>query len=168
MWLDLPYPWIVALNVLGVTAIHLGISWWFTKLDRGRFDPDSWLHRERPWEGGGKVYQTLFRLRSWKRLLPDAAPWFDGFAKGKLGGKDPAYLRAFVAETCRGEACHCAQIPCLLLPLLWNPWPGAATAMVVYAFASNLPCLVLQRFTRARLRSLLAGVESKPGKGSGA
>jgi glycosyl-4,4'-diaponeurosporenoate acyltransferase len=168
MWLELPNFWIVVLNALGIPAIHLGLSWWFTKLDRARFDPDSWLYRERPWEARGRIYQTLFHIRRWKHLLPDAAPWFDGFAKGKLADKDPAYLRAFIAETCRGEAAHYAQIPGILFTLIWNPWPVAAIVMIVYAVLSNLPCLILQRFTRARLREFLAAVADGPGKGSGA
>ena len=161
MWLELSNLWIVILNALGIPTIHLGISWWFTKLDRSWFDPGSWLFRERRLEAGGTVYQTLFRIRRWKHLLPDAAPWFDGFAKGRLGSKDPAHLRVFIAETCRGEAAHHAQTVALLLTLIWNPWPVAAIVMIVYAFASNLPCVLLQRFTRARLRGLLAGSEAK-------
>ena len=168
MWLELSNLWIVVLNALGIPAIHLGISWLFTRLDRGRFDPESWLFCERPIEGGGAVYQTLFRIRSWTHLLPDAAPWFDGFAKGKLADKDPVYLRAFIAETCRGEAAHYAQIPGILLTLIWNPWPVAAIVMIVYAFASNLPCLILQRFTRARLRKFLEEVRAGDGEGRGA
>ncbi len=166
MWLELPPLWIVVLNVVAIPAIHFGISWWFTKRDRDRFDPDSWLFRERPWEQGGAVYQTLFRIRAWKRHLPDAAPWFDGFAKARLDGRDPAYLRAFVAETCRGEAAHWAQIPAILSTLIWNPWPGAAGAMIAYALLSNLPCLLLQRFTRARLRHLLSPPVGGKGRGA--
>lgn len=156
MWLELSNLWIVILNVVAIPSIHFGISWWFTKLDRSRFDPDAWLFRQRRIEEGGTVYQTLFRIRRWKHLLPDAAPWFKGFAKGRLGDKNPAHLRVFIAETCRGEAAHYAQIPGILLTLLWNPWPVAAGVMIVYAFASNLPCILLQRFTRARLRRVVA------------
>ncbi|HRQ88735.1 MAG TPA: hypothetical protein PLA50_08045 [Bacteroidia bacterium] len=156
MWLELPPVWIVVLNCLAVPAIHLGVSWFFTRLDAARFRPESPLWRERRWERGGDIYQRLFRIRAWKRFLPDAAPWFDGFAKGRLRDKDPAYLRAFVVETCRGEAAHLAQIPALCLVLIWNPWPAAAIAMLIYAVVSNLPCLILQRFTRARLRKAVA------------
>lgn len=159
MWLELPNLWIAVLNLLAVPAIHLGVSWCFTKMERARFDPSAPLFRERPWEAGGEIYQRLFRIRAWKHLLPDAAPWFDGFAKGRLADKDPAYLRAFVAETCRGEAAHYAQVPALLLTLVWNPWPVAAAVMAVYSLLSNLPCVLLQRFTRARLRRFLAEVE---------
>ncbi len=160
MWFDLPNVWIVVLNAVAIPAIHLGVSWWFTKLARSRFDPESWLFRERSREHGGRLYRRLFRIHAWKHLIPDAAPWFDGFAKGRLGGRDPAYLRLFIAETCRGEAAHYAQIPGLLLTLLWNPWPVAAGVMIAYALLSNLPCLLLQRFTRARLRRLLTGMEA--------
>ena len=159
MLLELSNLWIVILNVVGIPAIHLGISWIYTRLPRERFDPQSPLFRIRPWEDGGRVYQRIFRIRKWKHLLPDAAPWFDGFAKGKLGDKDPGYLRAFIAETCRGEAAHYAQIPGILLTLIWNPWPVAAIVMILYAFLSNLPCLILQRFTRARLKEFYASVE---------
>lgn len=159
MLLELPNLWIALLNVIAIPAIHLGISWYYTRMDRSRFDPHSALFRVRSWERKGEIYQRLFRIRKWKHLLPDAAPWFKGFAKGKLGDKDPAYLRAFLAETCRGEAAHYAQIPGILLTLIWNPWPVAALIMVLYAFLSNLPCLLLQRFTRARLVEFLAEVE---------
>lgn len=151
MWLELPNLWIAVLNLVAIPAIHLGISWWFTRLDSRHFDPDSWLYQIRHWEEGGAIYQTLFKIRRWKAILPDAAPWFDGFAKRELKTQEPAHLRTFILETCRGEAAHWAQIPGLLLTLVWNPWPGAAVVMFCYAFASNLPCLILQRFTRARL-----------------
>ena len=161
MWVELPNLWIVVLNLVGIPVIHLGISWCFMKMHRSRFDPSAALYQDRTWERGGDIYQTLFRIRLWKGLLPDAAPWFDGFAKGKLKDKDPGYLRDFIAETCRGEAAHYAQIPGILLTLIWNPWPVAAGVMILYAFFSNLPCLILQRFTRARLRHLLGVVEGK-------
>ena len=154
MLLDLSNLWIVILNVIGIPAIHLGISWIFTKMSRDRFRPESFLFRHRSWEDRGQIYQTLFRFRRCNHLLPDAAPWFDGFAIGKLSDKDPEYLRAFIAETCRGEAAHYAQIPGIWLTLIWNPWPIAALVMIVYALLSNLPCLILQRFTRARLREV--------------
>lgn len=160
MWVELSNLWIVILNVIAVPVIHLGISWAYTKMDGSRFDPDSLLFRERAGENGGELYQRLFRVRSWKRFLPDAAVWFDGFAKGSLDRKTPEYLRAFIVETCRGEAAHYAQILGIFLTLIWNPWPAAAGFMTIYAFGSNLPCLILLRFTRARLRLLLGRLDA--------
>ncbi len=159
MWVDLPPAWIVGLNVVGIPVIHLGISWLFVRMVPAWFNPASTLFQERDWERGGEFYQRVFRVRSWKGLLPDAAPWFGGFAKGRMKDKDPVYLRNFILETCRSEAAHLAQIPGILFTLIWNPWPVAAIVMVIYAVVSNLPCLLLQRFTRARLRHFLNEIE---------
>lgn len=168
MWLELPPLWIVLLNIVGIPGIHLAVSWIFTRIPRGRFHASHPLFREIRWEDGGAFYQRWFLIRQWKGLLPDAAPWFDGFAKGKLTDKDPNYLRDFIAETCRGEAAHYAQIPALWICLIWNPWPVAAGIIMIYSVISNLPCLLLQRFTRARLRHFLEGLEtSSNSTGSG-
>lgn len=161
MLVELPDIWIVVLNVVGIPVIHIGLSWIFTKMPRTSFDPLSPLFRAREIEQGGVIYQTLFGIRRWKGLLPDAAPWFDGFAKGNLKDKDPVYLRNFIAETCRGEAAHYGQIAGLLVTLIWNPWPVAAIVMIVYSLLSNLPCVILQRFTRARLRHFLGEIEKE-------
>lgn len=160
MLINLPSHWIWVLNMVAIPVIHLGISWVFTRMKRERFPPDSVFFRSRRWEKGGAVYQTLFWIRSWKDRLPDAATWFNGFAKRNLGDRDPEYLRAFIGETCRSEAAHAVQLSALLITLIWNPWPTSAVIMILYAILSNLPCLLVQRFTRLRLRRLLAGVES--------
>ncbi len=154
MLFELPDLWIVILNVLGIPAIHLGISWLYTQFPRTLFNSDSALYRMRNWENGGKIYQTIFKVRKWKGLLPDAAPWFDGFAKKNLRSKNVEFLHAFKAETCRGEAAHYAQVFGILGTLAWNP--GIAAVVIgVYSILSNLPCIILQRHTRARLDHLL-------------
>ncbi|NNE92238.1 MAG: hypothetical protein HKN23_11370 [Verrucomicrobiales bacterium] len=167
MFLELPKLWIVVLNVFGIPAIHLGVSWLFTRMPRRWFNPASPFFRERSCENGGRLYESVFKIRRWKRLLPDAAPWFDGFAKKNLRSVDPDYLRAFIAETCRGEAAHVAQVFALAgILLLWNPWPVAAIVMIVYAIFSNLPCILLQRHTRIRLQHF-AGKPGVAAQGSG-
>ena len=172
MWIELPGAWIVILNVIAIPAIHLGVSWLFTRLPGSWFRAGSMVFRSRRWEREGRTYERLFGVRLWKDLLPDAAPWFDGFPKQHLMGRDPGYLRAFRTETCRGEAAHYAQIPAIMAVLAWNPWPVAATVIILYAFLSNLPCIIVQRHTRLRLGHLLAALAAKrrdspPPQGSG-
>jgi len=53
MWVNLSDFWIVVLNVIGIPAIHLGISWVFIKMKRSLFDPGAPLYRDRAWERGG-------------------------------------------------------------------------------------------------------------------
>ena len=159
MWIELSTFWNVVANLVAIPAIHLGMSWFFTRLPRSVFRPDAWLFAPRAWEGGGRLYERVFAVRAWKDRLPDAAGWFDGFPKRSLLSRDIDYLRDFERETCRGEAAHHAQVLGLLLTVLWNPWPVAALVMVVYAFLSNLPCIIVQRHTRLRLAPIIAVFE---------
>ncbi|MEM9280515.1 MAG: hypothetical protein AAGA96_01690 [Verrucomicrobiota bacterium] len=158
MWIELSNLWIVVLNLVAIPGIHFGLSWAYTRMPVHWFNPRSRWFREEAWEKEGAIYDSVFAIRKWKGLLPDAAPWFGGFAKGKLSDKDPDYIARFIIETCRGEAAHWAQVIGIWLTILWNPWPVAALVMLVYGVISNLPCLLLQRFTRARLRRLLSEI----------
>lgn len=156
MWVDLPAGWIVMLNVIGIPVIHLGLSALFLRLPADWFRSERFPFREQWWERGGRIYERLLAVRSWKRLLPDGASWLGGFSKAGLRARDRAYLETFRTESCRGEAAHYAQVPGILLTLVWNPWPVAALVMVSYAFLSNAPCIIVQRYTRLRLSRLLA------------
>lgn len=155
MLVELPALWIVVLNVLGIPLAHLLLAWWSTRLPRQRFQPDTFLYRPRGWEQGGKFYQKVFRVRSWKDRLPDGASWFSGFAKGSLTSRDPDYLREFQIETCRGEFSHWMQSLVISTFIIWNPFP-ACLVIIAWALLSNLPCIISQRHTRARLFSLLS------------
>lgn len=144
-------------NVVTWPLLHLMISWFFTKLPGTRFDPNSWLYREKRCERGGSIYESFFRVKVWKGKLPDAAAWFaGGFPKRKILSRDVTYLNAFVRETCRGEGAHWVTVACCPLFFLWNPlW--ADVVMVVYALAANVPCIVVQRYNRLVLRRLIIG-----------
>lgn len=155
MWVELPAAWIIALNVAYLPTAQLGVALLFTNLPAGRFSPASPLFRERPWERGGRLYESAFAVRTWKAWLPDGGRWLGGFSKGALRGRDRRYLEAFRVEACRGEAAHLAQIPAVLLALLWNPWPTAALVIIAYALISNLPCILAQRHTRIRINRVI-------------
>lgn len=153
MWLEIPTLWIALLNALGIPVAHLGISWAYTKMPLAYFKPDRLPFRKMPGESR-KAYDSLFRVRSWKQILPDAAPWFGGFAKKNLRTSDTEFLRCFRAETCRSEAAHWAQTLAISGFCIWTPWPWAVV-ILLYAFVSNLPCIVLQRQNRLRLSTIL-------------
>ena len=154
MWIELPTLGIVVANIVAIPSIHLGVSWLFTRLPRAWFRPDRRPFRPGRWES--PIFERVLAVRRWKSWLPDAAPWFGGFPKATLRSRDSAYLAAFQAETCRGEAAHLAQTGALLLCLGWNPWPVAASVIIAYAFLANLPCVIVQRHTRRRIGRLLA------------
>lgn len=147
MLIELSITWIIVLNTVAWLVIQIGLAWSFTKM------PAAWFKPRDPfdWEDGGRFYKRVFRLKSWKDRLPDGARWFGGgFAKSALARKQGEYFQRFIRETWRGELCHWAAIACAPVFFLWNPWWGDVI-IVAYALAANLPCILVQRYNRARL-----------------
>lgn len=160
MWLELPYLWIGLLNGLGIPISHFGLSWLFTRMPLAWFPPERFPYRPFPPETAAS-YDRVFHVKSWKSLLPDAGPWFGGFAKKNLKSASPEFLALYRAETCRSEAAHWAQIFVIAAFILWTPMPWA-TIILFYAIASNLPCIILQRQNRLRLSKILARGRPRP------
>lgn len=151
--LVLPTLWTVLLDIGIWLIVHLTVSWWVTHRPAARFSVDQGWYKPRQWEMGGRVYRW-FGVHVWKAWLPDAAPWFGGVAKAELPGRDRAALSSFIIETCRGELAHWLPFGCGPFFFLWNkPWVG--TLMLGYAFLANIPCILVQRYNRARLRRIL-------------
>ncbi|MFN9071919.1 MAG: hypothetical protein ACK5WI_13720 [Cyanobacteriota bacterium] len=95
-------------------------------------------------------------IRIWKRWIPDAGGALPGgVPKASLVRRDPAALRRLVVETRRAELVHWALWPAGLLTALWLP-PAGVLVNLVFATLFNLPCVLVQRFNRARLRRCLA------------
>lgn len=147
MPIELPW-WVVAmLNLVLWPVLQIGWAWAFTSM------PARWFRAPGPWrwERGGVIYQNGFRVRRWKGRLPDGAAWFaGGVGKKHLPGRSAAALADFARETWRGELCHWVVMAMTPVFFLWNPW-WADLVMVVYALAANLPCVIAQRYNRARI-----------------
>ncbi len=150
MWIELPNIWIALINAFGIPATHLTIAKWSETRPITHFHPDHFPYRTLPFESSGNIYTHFFRIRSWKNRLPDGASWLGGFAKAKLTSTEPAYLRNFIRETCRGEQSHWLQMAAICIFLLWTPYP-AALIIPAWAFISNFPCILNLRHTRQRL-----------------
>jgi glycosyl-4,4'-diaponeurosporenoate acyltransferase len=154
--LELPVFWTILLNAGVWLCIHLGVSYMSSRLPLSLFNEAGWLYRTRGWEKEGRTYQALFRIRRWKGLLPDGAAVFQaGFRKKRLASRTPEYLHAFLKETCRAELCHWLVFALVPTFFLWNPW-YVAVPMIPYAVATNMPCILAQRFNRPRFSAELA------------
>lgn len=147
--------WVVILNIIGWPLIHVVVSKLAFRRELSSFDPCSALFRERSFESRGRFYERYFRIKSWKRLLPDgAAVLGQGFRKKNLRSRKPEYLKEFYLETCRGEWAHWVTLAAAPLFFLWNPlW--ADVVMLTYALVANLPCILVQRYNRLTLARLL-------------
>jgi hypothetical protein len=67
----------------------------------------------------------------------------------------PGYLSKFVSETCRAELAHWCIIISMLIFALWSS-TGTSILVFFIAAALNLPYIVIQRYNRPRILSILA------------
>ncbi len=153
MPIELPLVWIVILNVVLWPVIQMALAWGFTRMPVCWFNPPA-----TPASETAARYENLLFIKQWKSLLPDGAAWIGGaFAKREMRSADPAYLQRFIAETRRGELCHLSAFLFVPLFFLWNPWWGNCV-IIAYALIANLPCIIVQRYNRIRMRHLLARI----------
>ena len=151
---------VVLADSVAWAAWSVVVGYLASRIPADRLAHDGFLTRLRPWERDGRIYERL-AIRSWKDRLPEAGGTFgDGMTKSRLPGRSTDNLHRFMAEARRAELVHWA-IP-LLLPVLalWNP-PGPLAAMVVFAVVANTPCLIIQRYNRARIGRILARREGR-------
>lgn len=104
-------------------------------------------------------------IRRWKRWIPDAGGALPGgVAKASLVRRDRLALERLLIETRRAELVHVLLWPAGLLTALWLPAP-AVLVNLGFATLFNLPCLLLQRHNRRRLRRCLARLDSPTVRG---
>jgi glycosyl-4,4'-diaponeurosporenoate acyltransferase len=151
-----PLPWwaVVGGNALFWPTWTAAVGYLAHRMPDERYDADDALTRARPFERDGRWYQDTLQIDRWKDRLPEAGAAFGGFAKRSVeGGADPQ-LGKFVVETRRAEHAHWGMAAGLALTLAWNPW-WAAPVNAAVAAGSNLPCIAVQRYNRARLLRIL-------------
>jgi glycosyl-4,4'-diaponeurosporenoate acyltransferase len=112
--------------------------------------------RSHPFEQNGRLYETVFKIRLWKHLLPDGGGVFkkNSYKKKTLTDYSEENLQRFLLETCRGELVHWLGILPFWVFGLFAP-PGVIWIMLLYALSVNLPCIIAQRYNRPRIYALL-------------
>ena len=145
----------IVVDVVAWGAFHALTGYAAHRLPDHRLARDGWLLRQRGFEDGGRWYRRRLRIHRWKDRLPDAGGLFaGGTSKRRLPAYDVAGLEAFARETRRAELTHWWALSCGPLFILWNP-PLAATLLVTYGVLVNLPFIVIQRYNRFRIESVL-------------
>lgn len=143
---------LLAGNLIAWPLIQISIAWGATRVDGRRFGRDGRIFRVQRWELS--LYERYFHVRLWKGMLPDGAEWLHaGFPKRSLRCHSRRYLCEYATETRRGEAAHWAMLAFLPLFFVWDP-PWACAVMTAYALATNLPCIIAQRYNRGRIAGM--------------
>jgi glycosyl-4,4'-diaponeurosporenoate acyltransferase len=120
-----------------------------------RFAHDTWLTRIRSWERDGLTWERL-EVRRWKAAVPELGALFGGRSKRRLPSGDRDGLARYALETRRAEIVHWVVPLAVVVMPIWSPaWVTAM--MAAYAVAANAPCIVIQRYNRARACRLLDG-----------
>ena len=153
--------WLALLDA-GVWAAWSAIAGYIAhRLPVARLGRDGWLFRLRRQPARvARRYERVLRIRRWKSLLPEAGDLFKGgFSKRRVSSHDRAYLERFIVETRRAELTHWMIMAAIPFFFLWNPW-WLALAMLAYGIVANVPCLLVQRYNRARLLRMLERAEA--------
>jgi len=147
-------PITIIIDIVAWFIIHMSVSYIMSRQPLASFKPDSWLYRQRNWEKNGRIYERLFRLKSWRKKLPDGAAVFkNGFEKKRLKETSQRYLLDFISETCRAELTHWIVLLFGFIFLIWNIW-WVGIVMIIYATIVNMPCIITQRYNRIKLRRI--------------
>jgi glycosyl-4,4'-diaponeurosporenoate acyltransferase len=143
-------------DVIAWLVLHLSIGYLSSKIPMQWLNPDHWLFQTFKWEQGGKIYEFLFKVRSWKGLIPNGSALYKGaFSIKNIPTRDPAYLDRWLRESVRAEICHWMMVIPGFFFFLWNN-VTMGWAMLIYAVANNFVPIVAQRFNRPRIRRFLA------------
>ena len=106
------------IDVIVWSCFHLGIGFWASQIPVEKFDPDHWFFQTFDWEKGGQIYQDLFRVRSWKRFIPQGSKLYPNtFSLQKLKSLDPEYLELWLNEVEKKGICRGRIVP---VPVLFS------------------------------------------------
>ena len=163
--IELPGGLSLALNLLVWPSWSLAVGYIGHRRAVASFARERWWSALLPIERDGAIYARGLQVKRWKDLLPELGGFFPGgFAKRSMRN-DRQHLQRFAIETRRAEWVHWIVFAIWPVFALWNP-PWAVAVMFVYATAANLPCIVVQRYNRARLLRVLkapvAATEKNP------
>lgn len=147
--------WTIVLCFVLWTVINLSAAFICLHLPDKVFNPHSFFFRSHPFEKEGQIYEDVFKVKSWKKLLPDGgALWKKrGYKKRHIQDFSRENLERFLIEACRGELTHWLSILSFWVFGLFLP-ASSTWVMLIYALISNLPCIIAQRYNRPRFLHL--------------
>ena len=152
----------ISLFIIIWAVIPLLLAYLCVKLPDRLFEPERFLWRAHGWEREGHLYETIFRVKRWKHLLPDGGGVWKkhAYKKRSLTDYSEGNLHRFLVESARGELTHWLGILPFWVFGLFAP-PVVIWIMLGYALVINLPCIIAQRYNRPRVLALLTRLHRK-------
>lgn len=127
--------------------------------EKSFFYKDDKISSEKKFLEKEKIYEVVFKIKLWKDKIPQYVSK-NGFSKKKLQSLNVNYLKDFISETYRAEANHI--LCCLIVPLLFLfSTIGIALMISFLVFIGNVPCIMIQRYNRFRIRRIILKINKK-------
>lgn len=142
-----------AFNVVAWVAIGTVVGTWRARQSLESVAREGPCTRLRSFERGGELYVRVFRVRAWKRLVPEAGTWFGGMSKRRLPRTYDGGLQRLAVESLRAEKTHLTMLAVTPVFIAWNA-PLPFLANVCFSVVVNVPPIVVTRFNRHRLARL--------------
>ncbi|WP_335870846.1 glycosyl-4,4'-diaponeurosporenoate acyltransferase [Bacillus sp. 2205SS5-2] len=133
--------------------IHLLASWLSSKFSKKAIETFSIIFEPLSWEKNDAFYRK-WKINRWQKRLPDARNLFFTHISGKKFHRNQVLFEQLILETKRSELAHWLQILPSPFFFLFGDW-RLGFLMVVYACVFNFPFILIQRYNRVRLTSLV-------------
>lgn len=133
---------------------HFYVSKLFLSIDDQHYFSGPLKLNSFAFENKGMIYQKLFKVKAWKDKMPEGSQFFSNtYNKRKLKDNSPETINEFIVEVNRAELTHWGILLTLPVVLLFNPrWTYKIHTL--YAFAANIPFIIIQRYNRPRFVAL--------------
>ncbi len=131
------------------------------KMDKNQLDSNRSLYKTRNWEKDGYIYNHIFKVKKWKKYLPDGGGFLkNSFKKSKLENTSYENLQKYLIESCRAELTHWIAIIPFWTFGIFSP-PRVIFYMFIYAIIANIPCIIVQRYNRPRIIKYLNAIKQR-------
>jgi glycosyl-4,4'-diaponeurosporenoate acyltransferase len=154
--LYLPGTWTILLCFIVWPVLQYAAAFFCLNIPDRIFGTNSFFFRSHSFEQDGRIYDKIFRVSSWKQLLPEGsiASKQRRFKKKHLKNFSEENLNKFLLESARAELTHWLAILPFWLFGFFVP-AKVIWYMLIYALLVNLPCIITQRYNRPRVQRLL-------------
>ena len=143
---------IIYLAFIGILSNFIGDT-----INRERMPYKSFPFAPFPFEKKGAFYD-LFRIRFWKDRVPDMSKLRKSMVKKKLKNRRSAKeLTLLAEETCVAEIVHFSLIV-FAIPCFFIGGTFCGTISFFIWALGNIPFIMIQRYNRARIISLLSRI----------
>lgn len=127
----------------------------FIRLPDRFYNYKTGIYKERRWEKSGKFYQAVFKVKRWKKHIPELADFIKFiFPKKFIKEFTDEFLSKYLLESCKAEFVHWCNIFSSTIFLIYEGL-SAFTYMFIIAILLNTPFIIIQRYNRPRIISIM-------------